>query len=390
MKKIITAGIDIGSSQVKVVVTEYTKGVGQRFPHIIGTGLAESKGLRHGYLINSADVGRSVRQAVTEAERTAGVAIENAYLSIGGVGLSSVTSKGSVIISKADLEITELDLEKVTEIAQEAIPKSESINRKIVHTIPLEYRIDDKPVLGHPAGMRGVKLEATILFITAIERHLEDLIEATESAGVHVIDVLASPIAASFITLSKAQKMAGCVLANIGAETLSIVVFENNIPISLEVFPIGGADITNDIALGLKISLEEAEEIKKHGIGTSLYPRKKLEEIVEARLNDMFELIDSHLKKIGRSGLLPAGIILTGGSAGVTTASDLAKSVLKLPSRIAGLSSYDTKENIDDAFWSVAYGLCVLGLSENEISHPVFNMDTAIKKIGSWFKQFLP
>jgi len=390
MRKIITAGIDIGSSQVKVVVTEYTKGVGQRVPHIIGTGLSESKGLRHGYLINSLDVSRSVRQAVAEAERESGVSIERAYLSIGGVGLSSVTSKGQTIISKADLEITELDIEKATESAEEGIPKSESINRKIIHTIPLEYRIDDKPVLGNPLGMRGVKLEATILFITAIERHIEDLIEATEESGVHVVDVMASPIAASFITLSKAQKMAGCVLANIGAETLSIVVYENNIPISLEVFPIGGADITNDIALGLKISLEEAEEIKKHGIGTSLYPRKKLEEIVEARLGDMFELIDSHLSKIGRSGLLPAGIIITGGSAGVNSATDLAKSVLKLPSRTAALSYMDQPEKVEDAFWSVAYGLCVLGLSENEIQKPIFDFDNFIKKVISWFKQFLP
>lgn len=390
MKKIITAGIDIGSSQIKVVVTEYTKGVGQRVPRIIGTGIAESKGLRHGYLINSADVTRSVRLAVSQAEKMAGTSIENAYLAVGGVGLSSVTGKGSTVISKADLEITDLDIEKAIENAEEAIPKSESINRKIIHSIPLQYKIDDKPVLGNPIGMKGVKIEASILFISTIERHLDDLIEATEEAGVHVLDVTASPIAASFITLSKAQKMAGCVLANIGAETLSIVVFENNIPISLEVFPIGGTDITNDIALGLKVSLEDAEEIKRHGIGTSLYPRKRLEEIIEARLGDMFELVDNHLVKIGRSGLLPAGIILTGGGSGITTAEDLAKSILKLPSRIATLTYNDEEGRIEDAFWSVAYGLCVLGLTEGDSSKPAFDVEAIGKKVTGWFKQFLP
>jgi len=390
MKKIITTGIDIGSSQVKVVITEFTKGTNQRFPRIIGTGIAESKGLRHGYLINSTDVTRSVRQAILQAEKSSGTVVERAYLAIGGVGLSSVIATGSIVISRADLEITDLDIEKAMEIAEEAIPKSESINKKIVHSIPLQYKIDERPVLGNPIGMKAVKLEATVLFVTTIERHLEDLIEATEEAGIRVIDVTAAPIAASFITLSKAQKIAGCVLANIGAETVSIVVYENNIPISLEVFPIGSTDITNDIALGLKISLEEAEEIKQHGIGASLLPRKKLEEIVEARLGNMFELVDSHLKKIGRSGLLPAGIILTGGGSGITTAEDLARSVLKLPTRIASLTMGDNGGRVQDAFWSVAYGLCVLGLTGDESTKSSFDISGIFKKIISWFKQFLP
>ncbi len=238
--------------------------------------------------------------------------------------------------------------------------------------------------------MKGVKIEVQTLFITAIERHLQDLIDATEEAGIHVIDVTASPIAASFITLSKAQKIAGCVLANIGAETLSIVVYENNIPISLEVFPIGSIDITNDIALGLKVSLEEAEEIKQHGIGSTLYPRKKLEEIIEARLGDMFELVDNHLVKIGRSGLLPAGIILTGGGSGITTVEDLARSVLKLPSRIASLTFNDNRNRVQDAFWSVAYGLCVLGLTGDSERRDGINFKAMFRKAGDLLKQFLP
>lgn len=388
MKKIITTGIDIGSSQVKVVITEYVRGSKQRLPRIIGTGMAESKGLRHGYLINSSDVTRSVRQAITKAEKQANMTVEHAYLAVGGVGLSSITTTGTSIISRADSEITDLDIEKAIETAEENIPETESINKKIIHSIPLEYKIDEKKVLGNPLGMKGVKVEVKTLFVTAVERHIQDLIDATEDAGIHVIDVTAAPIAASFITLTKAQKVAGCVLANIGAETLSIVVYENNIPISLEVFPIGSTDITNDIALGLKISLEDAEEVKQHGTTTSLYPRKKLEEIIAARLSDMFELIETHLEQIGRNELLPAGIIITGGGSGITTVEDLARSVLKIPTRIASLGGGE-RNHVQDSFWSVAYGLCVLGLSNGD-DYGKFDIRGFFKGILGWFKQFLP
>jgi len=217
-------------------------------------------------------------------------------------------------------------------------------------------------------------------------------VESVEEAGVEVVDVVASPIAASFVTLSKSQKIAGCVLANIGAETVSIVVFENNIPISLEVFPLGGADVTNDIALGLKISLEEAESIKLGGITGTSYSKKKLEEIISARLGDIFELIEAHLKKIGKSGLLPAGIIITGGSSSIGFIEDLARSFLRLPSRTAPLSDAMGKYQLKDSSWSVAYGLCIIGgLPEEEERLGLRKQGKNIfDKIYQILKQFLP
>jgi cell division protein FtsA len=205
---------------------------------------------------------------------------------------------------------------------------------------------------------------------------------------------MASPIAASLVTLTKSQKIAGCVLTNIGAETVSIAVFENNMPVSLEIFPIGSTDITNDIALGLKVPLEEAEQIKIGAITGNSYPRKKLEEIVSARLSDIFELIEAHLKKIGRNGLLPAGIVITGGGSGLTSIEELAKVSLKLSSRIGvvhlGLSE---KQSYRDSTWAVSYGLCILGLHADE-DMPIDNssrvLGSAWKKVVMWFKQFLP
>lgn len=393
MARNITVGIDIGTYQVKVVVAELVKENDKPITHIIGTGTTESKGLRHGYIINSPDTTSSIQSAIKLAEKASGMKISKAFIAVGGIGLSGVTGAGSIIISRADLQITELDIEKLAITCEENLPVSIIQNRKILHPIPLSYKIDGKTVLAKtPLGMKGTKLEVKMLFITCLEPHLNDLLEAVEEAGIEVLDCLASPIAASYVTLSRSQKMAGCILANIGSETVSIVVFENNLPISLEVFPIGSTDITNDIALGLKIPLEEAENLKIGGLGSASFPKKKLEEIISARLSDMFELIENHLKKIGRNGLLPAGIFITGGGGGIGTIEDFAKVTLKLPSRIASLTGGSEKNTIKDSTWAVAYGLCVLGFSKEEKLNLGLKttMNQSGEKIISWIKQFLP
>lgn len=391
MSSRITAGIDIGTYEVRVVVAE--RNDENSLPTILGTGRAESKGLRHGYIINTSDVSRSVNLAVKQAEKAAGIKIRRAFISIGGVGLSGTNSQGSTIVSRADQEITDVDTDQAITIAEEAIPKALMQNRKIVYSIPTSWKVDSKQVLGRVVGLKGIKLEVKALFVSCIESHLDDLVEAVEATGIEVVDVVASPIAASFVTLSKSQKIAGCVLANIGAETVSIVVFENNIPISLEVFPIGGSDITNDIALGLKVSLEEAESIKLGGITSSSFPKKKLEDIVAARLGDIFELIEVHLKKLGKSGILPAGIIITGGSSAIGSIEELARNYLRLPSRIASVNfNQSSKFQFKDSSWSVAYGLCIISSLPDEEERLGLKKrgQNIFKKLAQILKQFLP
>jgi cell division protein FtsA len=398
----ITAGIDVGTYEVRVVIAHQNEE--NNMPVILGTGRAESKGLRHGYIINSSDVTKSVGMAIRQAEKSSGIKIKKAFISIGGVGLSGVNSQGSTMIARADQEITETDIEQALISAEESIPRALMQNRKIIYSIPTLWKIDGKQVLGRVLGMKGIKLETKALFVSCLESHLDDLVDAVEETGVDVVDVVASPIAASFVTLSKSQKIAGCVLANIGAETVSIVVFENNMPISLEVFPIGGSDITNDIALGLKISLEEAESIKLGGVTPTSYSKKRLEEIVSARLGDIFELIEVHLKKIGKSGILPAGIIITGGSSSIGLIEELARSYLRLPSRVAflgaGSTSSSTSSNsaqvgkfqMKDSSWSVAYGLCIISNIPDEEERLGIRSQgrNVFKKVFQTLKQFLP
>ena len=187
--------------------------------------------------------------------------------------------------------------------------------------------------------------------------------------------------------LSKAQKRAGCVVANLGAETLSLAVYENNLPLSVKVFPVGSNDITNDIALGLKIPLEEAEKIKRGG--NSPYSKRKLDEIINSRLADIFELLDIHLKKIKRDGLLPAGIILTGGGANLSGIEEVGKAALRLPSRVSGLDP-STNGKLKDPTWAVAYGICVWGASNQSESTGINIAKQAKNSIVRWFSQFLP
>lgn len=393
MSKKISVGIDIGSYQVKVVAAASEEGKnGKTTPKIIGLGYAESRGLRHGYILSQEEASKSLKAALRQAEKAAGIKIRKAFVSVGGAGLGGVIASGSAVISRADYEITELDISKALGASESAIPQSFSLNRKIIHTVPIQFKVDGKQIYGRPVGMKGTKLEAKTLFITSLERHLNDLVETLGDAGIEVENVVAAPIAASLVTLSKSQKIAGCVLANVGSETVSIVVFENNTPVSLEVFPLGGSDITNDIALGLKIPLEEAEDLKRGSIIGATYPKKKLDEIISARLSDIFDLIEAHLKKIGRNGLLPAGIVLTGGGSSVEMIADLAKSALRLPSRIASPSwGAGASAEIRDASWSVALGLCLIGLSDEDANLTGIKMMRGAKNdIVAWLKQFLP
>lgn len=385
MKRRIAVGVDIGTYQVKIVVVEelYDKN-GVRQGRVLGTGIAESKGLRHGYIVDQKEVSASILRAKKEAESVAHIPIRSAFLAIGGISLDEARATGSTIISRADQEITVLDIEKAGKAAREVAAPG-FLNRRVLHSIPLEYRIDGAKVLGDPIGMKGIRLEADYLFVTCLAQHEEALSQAVEDADIEVIGQMASPLAGSFVLLEGDQKMKGCVLANIGAETISIVVYDEGIPISIKVFPMGSSHITNDIALGLRISIEEAERVKIGRLSGQMYPRKKVDSLIETRLMDMFALIDKHLKSLGHRGPLPAGIIISGGGSGVGSISEIARGSLKLPSRLAELRILaDTK--IRDATWAVAYGIAIWGLTD----------DTTVPKQPFWevikkfFQQFLP
>ncbi|HWU24310.1 MAG TPA: cell division protein FtsA [Candidatus Paceibacterota bacterium] len=388
MARRIATGIDIGTHQTKVVIVEEIPTPEGPQIHIIGTGMAETAGMRHGYVVDLNDATASILAAKKQAESVARIPIRSGFLAVGGVSLDETRGGSETVISRADQVITDLDIEKVRSGAR-AAAEPNFLNRKVLHEIPLAWRVDGHKVLGEPLGMRGTKLEGEFLFITCLAQHAEQLTTAVENADIEVIDRMASPLAGSYVTLTKDQKMKGCVLANIGAETVSIVVYDEGLPVSAKVFPIGSTNITDDLALGFKISLEDAERIKLGRLTGNMYPRKKVDEIVATRFRAMFDLIDKHIKSLGRKHSLPAGIVLTGGGAGTGSISDIAKGTLNLPSRIADIRlTSDTK--IKDATWAVAYGLALWGLTgdtEPAKKSPVGDIGRAIRE---FIAQFMP
>ncbi len=392
MQKIVT-GIDIGTYQVKVVIAGHPDNPREQ-PRILGTGYAESRGLRHGYITSVSEISRSISAAVAQASKAAQVKVKKAYVGIGGVGLDEAFSRGETVVERGDSEITERDVPRAIAASEAALPPAATLNRKVIHTIPLRYAVDGARVMGRsPIGMKGMRLSVETLFITCLERHVNDLVAAVEEAGIEVEDIAASPLAASFVALGKMQKRVGCVLANIGSETLSVIVFEDDIPISIKVFPIGSSDITHDLALGLRISPEEAEQLKQGAVLGSTFSKKKIEDLIGRRVSDMFKLVDAYLKKIGKSELLPGGIILTGGGSSVQTMADLAKATLKLPSRTATLSEGPGSQvQLKDGSWAVAYGLTIWGFTQGGDLEPgpQTTFGDVFGSIWHWFRKFLP
>ncbi|OGG50186.1 cell division protein FtsA [Candidatus Kaiserbacteria bacterium RIFCSPHIGHO2_01_FULL_54_36] len=361
MQRIYT-GIDIGTYHVKVVIAAPAPSPDAPLS-IIGTGTAASRGLRHGYIIDTKEATRSIREALGRAQAVAKVKVRHARVGLGGIGLDEIRSSGDVGLTVSGGIVTEREIERaLKESEKRASPKL--TNRTVIHTIPLQYRVDGTKVFGRPLGMQGTRLAIDTLLITMLSQHQEDLIEAVETAGIEVEGVMASPLAASLVTLTKAQKTAGVALANIGAETLSVVVFEDDMPISIKIFPIGSSDITESIALSFKIPLTEAESLKRGGVTGSDIPERKMYTIVATRLKEMYTLVNAHLKTLGRHRLLPAGVVITGGGSGLATTADIARAVLQLPSQVGQVGHLPRSSGVD-ASWAVAYGLCRWGFAED-------------------------
>ncbi|MFZ3011855.1 MAG: cell division protein FtsA [Minisyncoccia bacterium] len=372
----------------RVVVGEFFKG--EKNPKIIGVGESPTSGLRHGYVVNSSLVANSIKSAVEGAEKTSGLKIKRAFISLSGATLRGEISSGGTIVSKADGEVTALDINKALSDCEDNLSLG---NKKIIHSFPISFRLDGKEVLGRLEGMKGTKLEAKALFVTYSIVHLEDLLGVVAEAGVETLDVVASPVAISNLALSEKQKIVGVALVDIGDQTTSLSVFENGLLMSVHTFSIGSAEITNDIALGFKIPIEKAEELKLGNGDGGEFSKKKLEEIIEARLCDIFESIENNLKKQKRSELLPAGIVFVGGGANTFGLVELSKSILKLPSSL-GLTDIfgNTKTKFRDPAWFNVLGLLTSsketsGYSDSSFGNLLKDLKNTLK---SSLKQLLP
>lgn len=386
MKQSITVGIDIGTSTTRVVVCAEESATSR----IIGFGTAPTQGMRHGYITNRDDVLVSLRKALRDAEVQSGIKVRQATIAIGGVGLDAQYGVGTSIVSRADAVIGKVDIEKAISDAEASLDLK---NKAMLHAYPVSFKIDGKEFPVRPEGISGLKLEVRTLFITCFQQHLDDLLGIMSDAGVKVLGFTATPIATHNLLLTDLQRNFGCALIDIGAETVSVAVFENNTLISLHVFDIGSLNITKDLALGLRITPEEAESIKLGVVNFQNVPKKKIEEIIDARLSDIFELIDKYLKKMGRSGLLPAGAILIGGGSHLNNIESVAKTMLKIPVRTGFTELPGSKGAVKDQQFLVAYAVATTAAqsgSKSQKQQSSSDSDGFLAVIKNFFKQLMP
>jgi cell division protein FtsA len=357
-RNIITA-LDVGSSTITTVVAEKKRG--DENLHILGIGIAPSAGIRRGIVVDLEDSISSIRESITEARRASGYPIKSAWLAIGGTHVSVASSRGVVAVSRADGEISHEDVRRAIAAAETFIPKNP--NKELLHMMPRDFKVDHESGIKDPVGMHGVRLEADVLIFECSASFLKNLLKCVESAGLHVEDYVFGPLAASEAVLTKRQKELGVLLLDIGGGTASFIVFEEGVPLHAGVVPIGGKHITNDVAIGFRTHVDNAEDIKialgsclpgevpkrdvvrladfvskdipeAVDVADQVYARRELAEIIEARLRDIFELVQKELKKINRAQLLPAGVVLVGGSALIPGIIDLTKREIKLPAEL--------------------------------------------------------
>ncbi len=396
-------GLDIGSSKVTCIVGIAEEGAAK--PSIIGVGVAPSTGLRKGIVTDVEETVSSITAAVDEAERISGVVIDRATISIDGGHVGSQNSKGVIAVGRADQEISVEDLHRAEEAATALnLPQ----NREILQVFPRNYTVDDQTGIHDPVGMHGVRLEVETHIVTGATPAMKNLHRAIYQAGIDIASQVLVPIASARAVLSKRQKELGVALLDIGAGTTGIAVFEEGDIAYSSILPIGAGHITNDIAIGLRTSVETAEKIKLKYVHAgkaanndkirieeldgedALVPRKDLANIVNARLDEIFELVRAELKKIGKDALLPGGVVLTGGGAKLAGITEFAKEALKLPvaiGKVEGLSGL--AEKVSEPGYTAAIGLmlenmtatAIEGNANAKISHTVDRIKKTLRNL---------
>lgn len=412
-KEKIIVGLDVGTCNVRVVVAQ----VRDEFkPQILGVGKAVSGGLRKGVVVDLEEVVKNIQEALQLAQRISGIDIEEVFVGIGGSHISCRPSRGVIAVSRADGEISEEDKARAISAAS-AI--SLAPNREILHVLPRRFTVDGQDAIKDPVGMSGVRLEVDALLIEGATPYIKNLIKCVREADIEEAGLLLSCLADSWAVLTKRQKELGVLLLDLGGGTTGLTVYEEGDILHCQILPIGSAHITNDIAIGLRTSIDTAEKIKLEygsalpenvskkemvdlthlGEAEGQVSRLQVAEIIEARVSEILDLVNKELKKIDRAGLLPAGVVLVGGGAKLPGLVDLAKEKLKLPVQIGypqGLEGII--DQIDDPEFSTACGLILSALSDDvkvEGGRSAFgnltdSVGPTVNKMKKWLKGFAP
>jgi len=398
---LIITGLDIGSSQIKGVVCEKRKD-GQL--SILAVVKQPSSGFRKGVLVDREDATSVLRELVLDLQRISKKTTQNVFVNTNSAYIRVRNSRGIAAVARADREIQQDDIDRVVQASQAVKLQP---NYMVIHNITREYFVDDVGDIYDPLGMTGHRLEVSTLVVEAFAPQVTLLLKTLESVGMHVGGLIFNPLAAARSVLTKSQRELGVLLIDFGFDSTSFVIYEENKASYAKTIPIGMRHVTNDIAMGLKISFESAEKLKlTHGyafakdisrkdiiklsefdpLNKNEIPKRFIAEIIEVRLAEILELVNNELKVLGRSIQLPAGAVITGGGTKLPGMTELVKQELKFHTQVGfpDLGAFEVmnpthKELIDDPEFSTALGLVLFG--DDDGTKPMDAMD--------WVKQFV-
>lgn len=394
-------GIDVGTSAVRCIVGSIDE---QGAPEIIGHSETNTTGMRRGVVSHADEVADAISQAVTNAERLSGRSIRSATVNINGAHVEGLNSRGVVAISAASREVQDDDRLRVEEAA--SVMKMPA-NREIIQVFPKAYRLDGQGNIKDPVGMQGVRLEVDTHIVTASVPNVRNLEQALEKAGVIAKHRTISSLASAEAVLTRQQREAGTAVIDIGAGTTNLIVVEDGEVQHIAVIPVGGMHVTNDLAIGLKTDLDIAEAIKVEHATLEATVRSTysvninkehhtfdaddVHMVVEARIEELLELIDKELKKINRSKKLPGGVIFCGGGSKIKGLASFAKEKLELPARKATLLPVSGLSDIaDDVTYATPIGLMLLDMlldgQHTESDTTVYN--GALNTLSALLKKF--
>jgi cell division protein FtsA len=374
--------LDIGTTKTCALIGEQTDAGTWR---IIGAGVAPSRGLRKGVVTDVKETTQAIAEALEQAERVAGFTVESAYVGIAGAHIQSTNSRGVAAIHSGR-GVTQDEIERAMEAAEAiAVPQS----REIIHSIPRGYTLDGQDGVKDPLGMVGFRLEVEAHIVTGAAASIQNVVKAVEGAGVKVADLVLEPIAAGDAVLTSAEKEMGVVLADIGGGTTDIAIFIDGSVWHTIVLPTGGINLTNDLAVGLRTPFSAAEEMKiKFGHadpnqipeteyidvtafgdeGKRTVSRREIAEILSARAEEICQLILTEVKRSGYDNLLPAGVVLCGGTAELSGMKTFAREILQMPVRVGLPRDIEGfTDRVSTAAFATSVGLMQWGWKQREL-----------------------
>lgn len=418
MREELIAGLDIGSTAVRIAVGQpMVRSDGEETLHIVGAAEVPSEGVHKGIVTSIEDTVSCISDCLERAERMIGAPVEHVWVSISGSHILSQESKGVIAVSRSDGEIAEEDVQRAVEAARTV---ATPINYEILHVLPKSFTVDGQSGIKDPVGMTGVRLEVDAQIIQGVSSQIKNLTRSVYRTGVDIDDLVLGILATGEAVATRRQKELGVVVINLGGSTTSMAVHEEGDVIHTAVLPVGSEHITNDIALGLRTSIDVAERVKiEYGTAAAEnihkkdvinladlgaenaeeVSRKYIAEIIQARVSEIFEMVDAELKKIGRSRILPAGSILTGGGAKLPGIVEAAKETLNLPAALGyPLDISSVTEKVNDLSFATAIGLVQWGLrlSSGEahgwgsVISKFKTVDKVSKQVKKWFKSLIP